>query len=184
MPIGSLSIYPEIIRLTILNNPKTILDVGIGFGMNGAGIRNWYNSQAVKKQTVIIGLEPWDEYCNPLWQMYDSVLREPLQRVKKLTHKFDVILCTDVCEHWADDEIEPNVNKLKSWLNPNGVILMSTPAIWIEQGAWEGNEYERHKSFWTRQRFESLGFNVLRDENYNDPFGHKMLLAEYINKKA
>jgi SAM-dependent methyltransferase len=184
MPIGSLSIFPEIIRLTILNAPKKILEVGIGYGINGAGIRNWYNSDVVKKKTTLIGIEPWDNYCNPLWDLYDSVIREPIQNVKKLTYKFDVIIMTDVLEHFTDEDALQVIDKLKSWLTPNGVILISTPAIWIPQEAWEGNEYETHRSFWTREKLEALGFNVLRDENYNDPLGHCMLLAEYLNRKA
>lgn len=184
MPIGSLSIFPEIIRLTILNNPKKILEVGIGYGINGAGIRNWYNSDVKKRETLLIGIEAWDEYNNPLWQLYDSVIREPIQNVKKLTYKFNVIIMTDVLEHFTDEDAVRVIDKLKSWLEPNGVILISTPAIWIEQGAWEGNEYETHRSFWTRQKLEALGFTVLRDENYSDPLGHKMLLAEYLNKKS
>jgi SAM-dependent methyltransferase len=184
MPIGSLSIFPEIIRLTILNNPKKILEVGIGYGINGAGIRNWYNSDVKKRETLLIGIEAWDEYANPLWDLYDSVLRVPIQEVKKLTYKFDVIIMTDVLEHFTDEDALLVIDKLKSWLTPNGVILISTPAIWIEQGAWEGNEYETHRSFWTRQKLEALGFNVLRDEKYQDPLGHCMLLAEYLNKQA
>jgi SAM-dependent methyltransferase len=182
MPIGSLSIFPEIIRLTILNNPKKILEVGIGYGINGAGIRNWYNSDVKKRETLLIGIEAWDDYCNPLWDLYDSVIREPIQNVKKLTYKFDVIIMTDVLEHFTDEDALLVIDKLKSWLTPNGVILISTPAIWIPQEAWEGNEYETHRSFWTREKLEALGFNVLRDEKYQDPLGHKMLLAEYLNK--
>jgi SAM-dependent methyltransferase len=197
MPIGSLSIFPEIIRLTILNAPKKILEVGIGYGINGAGIRNWYNSDVKKRETVIIGIEAFPDYRNPLWDMYDAVYLEDVRRMDKIPYKqyregkkpatfeqFDVIVMTDVLEHFTDEDALVVIDKLKSWLTPNGVILISTPAIWIPQEAWEGNEYETHRSFWTRGKLEALGFNVLRDEKYNDPYGHCMLLAEYLNRKA
>jgi SAM-dependent methyltransferase len=197
MPIGSLSIFPEIIRLTILNNPKKILEVGIGYGINGAGIRNWYNSDVIKRETVIVGIEAHMGYENPLWDCYNWVVEGDVTKMdyvpwyKMVSGKhastpatFDVIIMTDVLEHFTDEDALQVIDKLKSWLTPNGVILISTPAIWIPQGAWEGNEYETHRSFWTRQKLEALGFNVLRDENYNDPLGHCMLLAEYLNRKA
>ena len=183
MPIGSLSVYPEIIRLTLLNNPKSVLDVGIGYGINGAGIRNWFND-ATKRDIEIIGIEPWVKYNNANWDHYDSLYNYPLEEMQPamFVGLFNVIICTDVCEHWKREDIEPNINKLKSWLAPNGVILMSTPAIWIEQGEYEGNTYETHHVLWDRKLFEKYGFTVLRDEKYSDPLGHKMLLAEFINR--
>jgi SAM-dependent methyltransferase len=197
MPIGSLSIFPEIVRLTILNAPKKILEVGIGYGINGAGIRNWYNSDVIKRETVIVGIEAHMGYENPLWDCYNWVVEGDVTKMdyvpwyKAVTGKrvsepatFDVIIMTDVLEHFTDEDAVQVIEKLKSWLTPNGVILISTPAIWIPQEAWEGNEYETHRSFWTRQKLEALGFFAIRDEKYNDPYGHKMLLAEYINKKA
>lgn len=187
MPIGSLSVYPEIIRLTLLNNPKSVLDVGIGYGINGAGIRNWFND-ATKRSIKIVGIEPWKGYENPNWKHYDHIVNQSLENIFGLVtepfiiDKFNVILCTDVCEHWKREDIEQNINTLKSWLAPNGVILMSTPAIWIEQGEYEGNTYETHHVLWDRKLFEKYGFTVLRDEKYSDPLGHKMLLAEFINR--
>lgn len=163
-----------------MNNPKSVLDVGIGYGINGAGIRNWFND-ATKRTIKIIGIEPWYYYKNPNWGHYNCVVEQPLEEVQ-FEGKFNVIICTDVCEHWRREDIEPNINKLKSWLAPNGVILMSTPAIWIEQGEYEGNAYETHHVLWDKKLFEKYGFTVLRDENYSDPLGHKMLLAEFINR--
>lgn len=180
MPVGSLSVYPEIIRLTLLNNPKKVLDVGIGYGMNGAGIRNWFND-AVDRQIVLHGIEPFSDYDNPLWECYDMIQTCTLLDYE-IREKYDVIICTDVCEHWPKDEIEDNINKLKLLLEPNGVILMSTPAIWIEQGAYKGNDLETHHVLWGREMFERYGFNVIRDLSYNDPYGHRMLIAEYLNR--
>lgn len=183
MPLGSLSVFPEIIRLALLNNPKKILDVGIGYGVNGAGIRNWFND-ATKRNIELVGIEPHEAYRNPNWDHYDAVMLQSLEEtnVVQMVGYYDLIICTDVCEHWTLHLVEPNVNKLKSWLKPDGVILMSTPAVWIEQGAYEGNEYERHHTMWTHELFQRHGFTVLRDATYQDPLGHCMFIAEYLNR--
>ena len=180
MPIGSLSVFSEVIRIVILNAPKKVLDVGVGYGINGAAIRNWM-LDAVAKEIKIDGLEPFKKYNNPLWKCYDKVINEPLETVE-IKEKYNVIVCTDVCEHWKPEDITGNLEKLKSLLTPSGVLLLSTPAIWIEQGAVNGNDYEIHKSRWDVNMLIDYGFHIVRDGNFIDSHRHIMIIAEYINK--
>jgi len=176
MPVGSLSVYPEIVRLVLLNNPKRILDLGIGNGMNGAGIRNWYGWEC-----ELIGVDGWEGYCNGMWDVYSKVFVMNIEEYIKKDEKFDFIVMTDVIEHFNLIDGYGLINRLKEMLNPNGVLLISTPAIWFEQGAYMGNELERHRSFWTNANFEECGMTPIGN---GDPcnYGHKMILAEYLNR--
>lgn len=176
MPIGSLSVYPEIIRLVLLNNPKRILDLGIGNGMNGAGIRNWYS-----KDIELIGVEGWAKYNNPLWDVYDKVILTDIEEYIQRDEKFDFIIMTDVIEHFDLGVGYTIIERLKDMLTPNGVLIISTPAIEIEQGAYMGNEFERHRSAWNEQDFANVGMTVIRGK---EPckYGHLMYIAEYLNK--
>ena len=48
----------------------------------------------------------------------------------------------------------------------------------VEQHAVHGNELERHRSVWTREEFESLGFEILMDGK-PDNFYNEMLLGQW-----
>lgn len=174
MPIGSLSVYPEIIRLVLLNNPKSILDLGIGYGMNGAGIRNWYS-----KDVELVGVEGWPSYMNPMWDMYSTIHIAKIEDYIKTDKKFDFIIMTDVIEHFALLDGIKVIERLKEMLNPKGALIISTPAIEIEQGAWGGNELETHRSVWDGLTFNGVGMTVIRGA---EPckYGHLMYIAEYI----
>lgn len=173
MPVGSLSVYPEIVRLVLLNNPKRILDLGIGNGMNGAGIRNWYGWEA-----ELIGVEGFEQYCNGMWDVYSKVIVTDIKDYIKQDEKFDFIVMSDVIEHFMMEDAINVISRLKEMLTPKGVLLITTPAIWFEQGAYMGNEFERHRSFWTKENFEELGFAIIGTDPCN--YGHKMLIAEFL----
>lgn len=178
MPIGSLSIFPEVVRIALLNNPKRVLDVGIGYGINGAGIKNWFYD-FTRKEIELVGVEPWKQYDNPLWGCYNKIFHLPIEDFDY--GWFDLIVMTDVIEHFEKEEGKKQIDRLKKMLTERGTLLISTPAIFFAQGAWEGNEYENHKSAWTVQDFRELGFSVIRDGK-PDHLGHQMILVEFINK--
>lgn len=171
MPVGSLNIFPEIIRIALLNNPKKVLDVGVGYGINGAGIRNWF-SDVHKREIQLTGIEVFEPYKNPLWQVYDELRNDDIRDVE--LEQYDVIIMTDVIEHFSKEDGKRVVEKLKRALNPKGVLLISTPATWFEQGAWGGNEHEIHRSLWSIDEFVKMGFAIIQEQ--------PMILAEYINK--
>jgi hypothetical protein len=61
----------------------------------------------------------------------------------------------------------------------NKAVMVSTPAVWIEQGSYMGNDYEEHKSFWDASDFVREGYGLIMDGRL-DQFGHMMILADYI----
>jgi hypothetical protein len=90
---------------------------------------------------------------------------------------FDLIVMTDVIEHFTKEDGVKLLNKLKAKC-VKGVIV-STPSIWIEQGAAYGNTFETHKSLWTVKDFTDLGYGIIWDGR-KDEYGHMMLIADYI----
>ena len=63
----------------------------------------------------------------------------------------------------------------------NGVAIRQMGLIWIEQGAYMGNELERHKSLWTPDDFRAVGFAIIQDGSL-DPYGYRMIVAEYLRQ--
>lgn len=179
MPIGSWSAYTQVIRGMLATNPTSVLDLGIGFGMNGAAVRNWLDLGVKPFLTKLVGVEAWNDYKNPTWDLYDEVIIGDLVQVVNRLPDFDMIIMTDVIEHLPKGVGLELLDKLKSKANKS--VLVSTPGVWIEQGAAYGNEYETHRSMWTCSDFIDKGYGIV-DDGKGDAYGHMMIVADYIKK--
>lgn len=189
MPFGSSMVLPYIVE-QLYPTPKTVMDIGIGYGMNGALVRQ-YSSAGHEldnpPEQFLLGLEPFAKYRTPLWEVYDKVrpdtLQECLDRAPVYSapkqHGWDLILMTDVIEHLEKPDGIERLKQLQRRLNAGGKLLVSTPAIWIEQGAAHGNEHERHKSLWDCDDFRRLEFDILWDGTPQR--GQQMIVAVYKN---
>jgi SAM-dependent methyltransferase len=175
MPIGSSSVFCDIIDYVVTRRPESILDLGVGYGINGAGIRNWLDSGHYPFKTTLVGVEVWEAYKSPLWDCYNIVHECSIEYyVENIQEKFDCVIMTDVIEHFEKEEGLRLIESIKKILSPNGYFLLSTPAIWIEQGPVHNNKYETHKSLWSLSDFES--YEVLKDGT-PDNYGHMMYLV-------
>jgi len=179
MPIGSFSIIPDAVYELVNKQPKSVLDLGIGFGMYGAAIREWIDLGVYPYHTVLHGVEYFGNYKSPIWDLYDSIYVESIQDFNP-SQKYDAITLMDVIEHFTLDEGKNQLEIIKKWLNPGGILLVGTPAIFFEQGAVYGNSKETHLSLWTPSHFTDIGFTIIRDGQI-DKYGHQMILAKYHN---
>ena len=182
MPIGSYSAYGQVIRGMLATNPGSVLDLGVGFGMNGAAVRNWLDlgtkeAHGGKWRVRLEGVEIFEKYKNPMWGIYDKVHITDIREFIDKDVKFDLVVMTDVIEHFTKEEGTQILNRLKEIAAK--AVMVSTPAIWIEQGAAYGNEAETHRSMWSCQDFRQLGYGVIMDGSL-DAFGHKMILVDHI----
>lgn len=182
MPIGSYVVIPHISHQICLrkNLLKTFLDVGVGFGMNGVIVRQYIDDGILPFKSVLEGVEAFSGYRNPLWAMYNYIYEMPLQDVF-FSKTYDCILITDVIEHFDKKQGIFQLKKLKNLLNKSGILIVSTPAIFCEQGAVHGNMYEVHRSLFTVEDFKELGFEILKDGG-KDEFCNYMICAMYENK--
>jgi hypothetical protein len=179
MPIGSQSSYRYIMQGVLATNPKSILDLGIGFGMNGCGIRNWYDLGLYPFKTKLVGVEGFEGYRNPAWELYDKVIVGNILEVIDGLEVFDMILITDVIEHFDKQQGVELLNKLKTKVSK--CVMVSTPGVWIEQGEYMGNKLEAHKSMWSVKDFTDLGYGIVQDGTIDD-MGHMMITADFIKR--
>ena len=176
MPIGSHSCFIRVNLCVLATNPQTILDLGIGYGMNGAGIRNWYS-----KDVHITGIEGFEKYRNPMWDLYTEVLirdiRDFLQYCVAFEEFYDMVIMTDVLEHFTKEEgIE--ILKMIAFITKKAAVV-STPAIWFDQEAVNENELERHHCVWSVDEFKEQGWGIVQDGS-PDYLGHQMIIADKI----
>ena len=174
MPIGNWSVYPKIIQGTLSTQPTSVLDIGIGFGMNGCMVRNWMDLGVQPFKTKLIGVEVFEDYRNPAWDLYDEVLLGDVMTM--CLPEVDFILMTDVLEHFTLEDGHILLQRLKD--KAKKAVIVSTPNVWMEQGAMYGNDYETHRSLWNQFEFIKAGYNTV---HYGvDEFGHNVLIADYI----
>lgn len=175
MPISSHAILPYVVQEVENVQPRKVLDVGIGNGIYGALVYN-YAEVFMGRRPRIVGVEPWQAYDNHLWRVYDEIHLKPLQEFTT-SHKFELIILADVIEHMSLKEGHRQIRRLQGMLSPGGVLIVSTPAVFVAQGAYKGNVYEEHKCLWTPEKFKAHGFKKVPE--YKTLFGEEMLLFKF-----
>lgn len=163
MPFGALSEFANVVFPIIRKRPvASVLDIGIGFGIYGAAVRQWIDHGVHPFKTVIHGIEGFEQYRNPNWLNYSDVfVMDANEFVAPI--KYDVIIMTDVIEHFEKESGHAFIERAKTWLNDGGIFIVSTPAVWMDQGAAHGNEFECHRSLWTPDDMTEHDFRIIND---------------------
>lgn len=182
MPFGSHSVLCELVDNIINENlpihsheVKTVLDLGIGNGVNGCLIKNY------KRNWIVEGIEYFENYRNPMWSVYKQVHLNDIMEIDFDNYtKYDYVIMTDVIEHFYLEDALKLMDNLKKLVKPGGSLYISTPAIFMEQGVFEGNEKECHLCLIEKQHYLDRGYKLIKDGSL-DTFGHLMLLGVWKN---
>ena len=166
MPIGSYTSIPWLASQLLIQRPKSVLDLGIGFGMAGAVVRQWLDSGYEPFETYLCGVEVWPEYRSPLWDLYNAVYVQTIEEhLQTPGPPAELIVLSDVLEHFEFEDGERVIQLAQDRLTEGGVLMVSTPAAEIPQGAVYGNPYEQHRSLWNSEDLTQRGFEVLLNED-------------------
>ncbi|MFM9067738.1 MAG: methyltransferase domain-containing protein [Planctomycetota bacterium] len=181
MPIGYCSLVPAIATQLVVFRPGSVLDLRIGMGFYGAVARQWLDGGVQPWRTRLVGVEAFAAYLGPCWNLYDEVAVSSIERfLETNADHWDAILLLDVLEHFEHAQGEAILRELRRRLSCGGRLFVGTPAVWMDQGAAYGNEFERHRSLWTADELRSPGFELLAD-GITDRFGNQMLLGVAAN---
>src|SRR3712207_702303 len=149
MPVSNVFHVGAVVHFAAAVPNRRILDVGIGTGTYGWILRQTTEITAERLrredwQGVIEGIEVFEPYRNPMWEYaYDRVHVGDVRRVLETVGTFDVVIACDVLEHFPREEARRLIRRL---LEVGRVLIATTPNQSFEQGAWGGNEAERHHS--------------------------------------
>ena len=141
--------------------PKSVLDIGVGFGKWGFLAREYtdINAQHYKREdwrVRIEGVEAFPEYSTPTYHyIYDEIHYGDLRTVLPDLPNFDLVIIGDVIEHF-DKEV--GLDLLQQLRKKSRHILLSSPTVFFTQELFD-NEFERHRSLWTVDDFASFRFD-------------------------
>jgi len=150
----------EILELIRLTDPRSILDIGIGFGKYGFLSREyleiWKGRYRRDEWRVRIdGVEAYSGYITPVHEtLYDTILTGNVTDVLPgIREKYDLVLLIDVIEHFTYDE---GITILNSCMKTGRNTVVSTPKDIGVQDTLCGNPYEEHKFQWKKRHFRNF----------------------------
>lgn len=167
--------YPWIIKHHF-QNYKTILDVGSGNGAFMAIVNQ-------NHQYVVTGVELFDPYIelSKSTKVYKDIVKADVRDLDFPPDSFDVVHCSQVVEHLKPEETRAMLKHLESVASKK--IIIGTPNGHYDQDEYDGNELQRHQSFWTVQDFEQMGYRVY-GQGLKAIYGEKGLLFTSLGKDA
>ncbi len=170
MPVSAGNQINQVIEVVTFLSPKSVLDIGVGFGKYGFLCREYLDisNDSVKeynqREIRIEGIEVFPKYITELQnQIYDKIhFGNALEVLPGLKNKFGLIMIMDVIEHFTKQD---GLKLLKLALEHGDSVIISTPKILHEQGAVYGNVYETHKYCWKEDDFNSVGETFVYPHN-------------------
>jgi hypothetical protein len=154
VPTSYLYQINTIVELMVYSQPKSILDIGVGFGKYGflareyVGIRDTYDAWRIR----VDGIEIHEGYITSLHDLiYDHLyIGDAREIVPSLDGGYDLVLLIDVIEHL---EYEDGLALLLECRKRSRNLLVSTPKVMAQQGEVYGNPHEAHRFHWKYEHF-------------------------------
>ena len=165
---------PVIVHAARQIKPRSILDIGCGFGKYGMLFREYLDiwdapelAQTKKGAwtTRLEGVEIYPEYLTPVHDfIYDKIHVGSALDIIDTLGRYDLIFMGDVLEHFEKDDGGRLIPKLYEHANKCVLLTYPTNAAGRE-GSW-GNDPEAHRSVWKQedfQRYSCMSYTTIED---------------------
>jgi hypothetical protein len=165
MPSSRPNTIPTVIRWLRQLKPRSILDVGVGFGKWGHLFREYTDIVEAEHeparyrrrnwQVRIDGIEGHAAYLTPMHRfLYNRIhVGDAAQLLPKLG-RYDLIFLGDIIEHF--DKAAGLTLLEVAFAKATKAVMVSTPRFETEQEDLCGNELERHRSLWNAKDFRKF----------------------------
>ena len=150
MPTGHLGHISLVVELMLKLQPRSVLDVGIGYGKYGMLAREYLDCAHFKKRSIVIdGIEGFPDYIQDGQRFYyDHIFIGDVRTLLPSVGQYEMILLMDILEHF---DKEDGLKILKICQSKANYVLVATPLDIGIQGAVYDNEFERHRFQWKKQ---------------------------------
>lgn len=136
-----------------LKNCGTVIDLGCGNKSPLGKIKKNFRSEGI------------DIYRKSIEEskrkgLHDSYKIADIKNINKIYKKssFDAVIALDIIEHFEKKEAIKLIRKMEK-ISRKKVILL-TPNGYLRQDPIENNQYQIHKSGWSKEELEKLGYKV------------------------
>ena len=161
MPSSRFEQLNEIMALIYATNPKSILDIGVGFGKYGFLAREYLEifpggtKFSTNWKRRIDGIEVFNQYLTPIHEfVYDKIyVGDAVKILPTIETNYDLILLIDVLEHF--DYVDGK-KILSECMKKGKNLLISTPLDIGNQEDVFGNVFETHKFQWEKKHFDNF----------------------------
>lgn len=163
MPSSRPNIVPFVIHLVRQIRPRSILDVGVGFGKWGHLFREYTDINEAERdparyqrenwQVRIDGIEGHAAYLTEMHRfLYNEIHTGDAAELLPKLPRYDLVFLGDIIEHFEKVRGVQLLNA--AWDHANKAVIVSTPKFETEQGDLCANELERHRSLWSARDFK------------------------------
>jgi hypothetical protein len=171
MPSSRPNTIPTVIHLVRQLKPKSILDVGVGFGKWGHLFREYTDITEAEKEPKryrrrnwrvrIDGIEGHAAYLTPMHRyLYDKIYVGDARTLIKELPRHDLVFMGDVIEHLGKrDGFRLLRNAVRS---ANKAVIVTTPKYATGQADLCDNELERHRSLWSAEDFSQFANSTVK----------------------
>lgn len=169
MPVSTPIHLPHCISLIVGLQPRSVLDIGLGFGTWGFLCRTHLDVFPGRVQpkdwiTRIDGVELFEPYIQAHQRaLYDTIHIADVREAARNIGRYDLIIAGDVIEHLDKDDAEEVLDLL--YEKADRALLVNIPigAEGWEHGENHGNPGELHRSAWSVGDFTAY-------PNHHQPF--------------
>ena len=148
-------------RVEEVEDVKSILDIGIGFGKYGVILRERFDVRLKRYDdsdwiTIIDGVEIYSDYITPIHTyVYDTIYLGDIFELVGNLKRYEIFLMIDCLEHLSKWKGMKIVKELFSLCNK--LLIFSFPCIFQgDEGYDWPNVRERHRCLWTPEDLDNL----------------------------
>lgn len=171
MPSGPISPMPYVVFTVLTYKPKSVLELGIGFGKWGHVFREYLeitqsfdSPDRYRRENWSIkidGIEGFEPYLTDAHRyIYSNIFIGDFCEIVPTLEPYDVIFMGDVLEHVPKDKAYKLLDDCL--LKTNNAVVLTTPFGFCEQTDACGNEFERHQSGWSIKDFDRYPHRVVK----------------------
>ena len=161
MPTSTYSQIPALVNYLHILRPTSILDIGLGNGKMGFIARDLLDVMLGQRyhrrdwQVRIDGIEVFEDYVQDHQRaIYDDIhIGDAFEVIDRLGH-YQLVIIGDVLEHFDRDRATAFLDKAAAHAD---AMILSIPLgpKWTQDDIY-GNDFERHRSFWSPEDFTPM----------------------------
>ncbi len=192
MPSSDTAQISTIIDLIQILNPKSILDVGCGWGKYGFLSREYLADPYWDKESVLIeAVEGYNKNINSVQrEIYNNIyICNALDFDVYLKREYDLVIIIDAFEHFTKEDGARLIEKL--CMKTRNLLISIPRYVSVQKGySDDSGKYEEHRAFWTRKMFKKSGNCVIIPNNarktialYSKEDKNKKEIKDFVRKK-